>query len=73
MSLTELDKPVCIMDVCNCTLKWLFINTNKGVPIAELQYILEFHTLVLSVKLNFQFEFKTVNQLGFEHRSQQLG
>ena len=38
-------------------------------PIAGLQYLLEYHTLKLFMKLNFQFEFKTTNQAAFEPES----
>ena len=42
---------------------------NKVSPIAGLQFLLEYHMLVLFGKLNFLFEFETVNQLEFEPRS----
>ena len=54
------------VQICKCILKWLFIANYKGVPIAGLQYFLEYHTFVLFVKLNFLFEFETANQPGFE-------
>ena len=38
-------------------------------PNAGLQYLIESHTLVLFLTLNFQFELETANQLGFEQES----
>ena len=59
------------MKIQNLTkhLKQLLITTYKVVPIGGLHYLLEDHTLVWFVTLNFWFEFETANQPGFKPRS----
>ena len=60
------------LQICKCILNRLFITPTRVSPIAGLQYLLEYHTVVLFVKLYFSFEFETANQPGFEPRTLEL-
>ena len=77
MSLNNSDKPVehyeCPLTVskfASASLIGYSSPPTRVSPIAGLQYLLEYQTLVLFVKLNFWFEFETVTQPGFEPGSQ---
>ena len=60
------ERPKIISKSASASLSGYLSPPTSVSPVAGLQHLLEYHTLVLFVKLNFWFESETANQLGFE-------
>ena len=60
-SVEHYERPKIVSKFASASLNGYLSPPTRVSPIAELQYLLEYHTLVLFVTLNFRFEFKTAN------------